>query len=85
MDGVPKTEVVAVNKAGHVVLGAGVSGLLGWLTFRASTWLKGEVAYYRWRRRRFHGVTFRSSGAVPAEHLASGRALVWDGRTPPGK
>ena len=85
MEGVPETEVVGVSKAGLVVLGAGVSGLLGWLAFRGSTWLKGEVAYYRWRRRRFHGVTFRSSGAVPAEHLASGRALVWDDRTPPGK
>ena len=70
-----------MSKAGLVVLGAGVSGLLAWLGVRRSTWFKGEVAYQRWRRQRLHTVVLTHPGPTSAQYMASGRALVWDGRT----
>lgn len=42
-----------MSKAGQVMLAAGVGGLLVWIGVRGSTWLEGELAYYRWRRQRF--------------------------------
>ena len=69
------------TRARLVVLAAGACGLLVWLGVRGSRWLKGELAYQRWRRQRFHKVTLPHPGPAPAQYVASGRALVWDGRT----
>jgi len=41
-----------MKKAGRLVLGAGVGGLVAWLGVRGSTWLKRELAYQRWLRLR---------------------------------
>ena len=76
-----QAEAAAVKTAGLIVLGAGISGLLAWFGVRRSTWLKHELAYRRWRRHRFHTVILQPPAAVLPQHLASGRALVWDGRT----
>ena len=45
-----------MKRVGLVILGAGVSGLLAWLGVRGSIWLKGELAYQRWRRQRAHNI-----------------------------
>lgn len=68
-----------MNKAGLVVLGVSVSGLLAWLGVRRSTGLKGELAYQRWRRQRVHTVVLPHPGPTRAQYMALGRALVWDG------
>ncbi len=62
------------------MVGAGVGGLLLWLGVRGSRWVKGELAYYRWRRQRFHNITLRSpeNGDGLKSQLATGAALVWD-------
>ena len=67
-----------VNRAGLLLLGAGACGLLVWLGVRGSHWLKGELAYQRWRRQRFHKIVLPHPGPTPAQYVASGRALVWD-------
>ena len=65
------------------MLGAGAGGLLVWLGVRGSRWVKGELAYYRWRRQRLHEITLRTPEAIPLQSLTSGRALVWDGSSDP--
>ena len=64
------------------MVGAGVGGLLLWLGVRGSRWLKGEFAYYRWRRQRLHSITLRAreNGDGLTHHVATGAALVWDDR-----
>jgi hypothetical protein len=69
------------SRAGLLALGAGACGLLVWLGVRGSTWLKGELAYHRWRQQRFHEIILHAHDALPAQPLAPGRALVWDGST----
>ena len=71
-----------MTKAGQTMLGAGVGGLLLWLGVRGSRWMKGELAYYRWRRQRVHTITLRSreNGDGLKHHVATGAALVWDDR-----
>lgn len=69
----------SLNRVGLVVLGAGLGGLILWLGVRGSTWLTRELAYQRWRRQRFHPILLGPPAAGLAQHLASGRALVWDG------
>jgi hypothetical protein len=71
-----------VNAVGRLVLGAGVSGLVVWLSARGSNWLRDELTYQRWRRQRFHTIVLPNPEAVRAQRIAAGRALVWDGRMP---
>ena len=69
-------------KPSQVMLSAGAGGLLVWLGVRGSRWLKGELAYYRWRRQRVHTIMLRppENGDGLKERVAMGAALVWDDR-----
>ncbi len=75
-----------MKKASWVAVGASVTGLLVWLSVRGSQWVRGELAYQRWRRQRFHIIVLPNPRLTPAQYRASGRALVWGGEnddTPP--
>lgn len=69
-------------KPSQVMLSAGAGGFLVWLGVRGSRWLKGELAYYRWRRQRVHRIILRPSedGDGLRQRSATGAALVWDNR-----
>ena len=69
-------------KVTGVTLGAGFGGLLLWLGVRGSRWVKGELAYYRWRRQRVHRIILRPSEDEDGlrQRCATGSALVWDDR-----
>lgn len=69
-------------KPSQIMLTAGASGLLVWLGVRGSRWVKGELAYYRWRRQRVHRITLRppEDGDGLRQRGATGSALVWDDR-----
>lgn len=64
--------------AGLLAFGFGVIGLLVWGGVRGSTWLRGELAYQRWRRQRRHTIILPSPGPGTAQYATSGRTLVWD-------
>jgi hypothetical protein len=44
--------MLPVKRVSRVVLGAGLAWLLARLGVRGAQWLKGELAYRRWRRMR---------------------------------
>jgi hypothetical protein len=78
----------ALGRARLVAAGAGACGLLVWLGVRGSRWLRGEIAYQRWRRQRIHKIVLPHPGPTPAQYAAPGRALVWDGgsdQAPPAR
>ncbi len=66
-----------MRKASRLVLGAGLGGLVVWVGVRGSNWLKGELAYWRWRRQRAHTIILLSP---ERDRRVSGRTLVWDDR-----
>lgn len=65
-------------RVGLFATAVGSIGLLAWLAVRGLSWLKGELAYQRWRRDRFQRVVLPTPETGEPQRVASGRALVWD-------